>query len=242
MRRPVSARAGGLPSTGPGGGHSLDPTRLRRGHAATEHRETGRPPAGLGHIERLPGPAHGALRRTRAGRVPAIMQGRRVGPLAVPPRIEFRGRPSGLASWDSLQLDISVRVVSPRLGEAIADAAGEDVELVPATIVAAGQDLTGYSIVNATRSLQAIDLEASRYELVHGSDMILGFATGRFQAGFHGHALARTAPAVSAVPPGRSASCRRDPLLAPRGLAFWDASHLGLPASPASPHRDRRER
>ena len=171
-----------------------------------------------------------------------FMQGRRVGPLAVPPRIEFRGRPSGLASWDSLQLDISVRVVSPRLGEAIADAAGEDVELVPATIVAAGQDLTGYSIVNATRSLQAIDLEASRYELVHGSDMILGFTKVVFKPGSMGTLSLARHPRY---PPYLLVAQRLADeylSLAPRGLAFWDASHLGLPASPASPHRDRRER
>lgn len=108
------------------------------------------------------------------------------------PSFEFDASSSEVRSYDDLANNAMVPLVSARIQKILVEVAGDDVELIPAHIVAADGEVEGYALVNVMAKVHATDRTMSEFTLVPGTEAIMGFRKLVLVDGSLGtHALAR---------------------------------------------------
>lgn len=120
-------------------------------------------------------------------------KGKRIEVVAAMPTVRFDGRSRDLLAFDCLS-NTAAPLLSQRMAQALRDTCAQDVELVPARIVAADGVLDGWSLLNATATVRAINHKKSVYTMVPGTQAIMSFRHLEYLEGCLGdHQLARDA-------------------------------------------------
>lgn len=118
-------------------------------------------------------------------------QGRRLEDLP-PPTIRFDVRADQLREFDCLEHNGTIPIVSQRVSEVLLRICRDDVQLFPAVIRAIDSELVGYSLVNATREVAAVDYANSSFIPIPGTKAVMKFNRLRHRPGvFDGIHLAR---------------------------------------------------
>jgi hypothetical protein len=87
----------------------------------------------------------------------------------------FQAKASRLRRIDDLASTAMVPLVSHRLAALLEQLASSDVQLLPARIHAKDGVIEDYRVANATSAVSAVDLQRSKFSLVHGTDRIMSF-------------------------------------------------------------------
>ncbi|WP_398491878.1 hypothetical protein [Variovorax sp.] len=109
------------------------------------------------------------------------------------PVLRFDGRTRDLMAFDCLS-NTAAPMVSQRMAQVLHDACPQDIQLVPARIEAADGDLDGWSLLNVTATVLAINHKKSAYTTVPGTQEIMSFRHLEYLEGcLNEHQLARDA-------------------------------------------------
>lgn len=109
------------------------------------------------------------------------------------PTVRFDARTRDLLTFDCLS-NTAAPLISQRMAQALRDTCSQDVQLLPARIEAADGALDGWSLLNSTATVRAIDHEKSVYTMVRGTQAIMSFRHLEYLEGCLGeHQLARDA-------------------------------------------------
>ncbi|MDQ0027790.1 hypothetical protein J2X90_005626 [Variovorax paradoxus] len=122
-----------------------------------------------------------------------LRRGKRIEVNEAMPTVRFDGRTRDLLAFDCLS-NTAAPLVSQRMAQALRDSCAQDVQLVPARIEAADGVLDGWSLLNATATVRAINHRKSVYTMVPGTQAIMSFRHLEYLEGCLGeHQLARDA-------------------------------------------------
>jgi hypothetical protein len=109
-----------------------------------------------------------------------------------PPSIRFDVRADQLRKFDCLAHSGMIPLVSQRLSAVLSRVCPDDVQLFPAVVRAVDAELAGYSLVNATREVAAVDYADSSVVPIPGTDAVMKFNRLRHRLGvFDGIHIAR---------------------------------------------------
>ncbi|MDP9975350.1 hypothetical protein J2W39_006640 [Variovorax paradoxus] len=109
------------------------------------------------------------------------------------PTVRFDGQTRDLMAFDCLS-NTAAPLVSQRVVQALRDTCAQDVQLVPARIEAADGSLDGWSLLNVTATVRAVNHKKSVYTMVPGTQAIMSFRHLEYLEGCLGeHQLARDA-------------------------------------------------
>src|SRR5262245_32957850 len=111
-----------------------------------------------------------------------FLKGRPLGDLP-PPTIRFSIRVDRLRKFDCLAHSGMIPLVSQRLAAALSRVCSGDVQLFPAVVHATDAELVGYSLVNATRDVAAVDYAESSFVPIPGTDAVMKFNRLRHRPG-----------------------------------------------------------
>jgi hypothetical protein len=120
-----------------------------------------------------------------------FLKGRPLGD-APPATIRFSVRADRLRKFDCLAHSGMIPLVSQRLASVLARVCLDEVQLFPAVVHASDTELTGYSLVNATHEVAAVDYSKSSFVPIPGTDAVMKFNRLRHLSGaFDGIHIAR---------------------------------------------------
>jgi hypothetical protein len=85
------------------------------------------------------------------------------------PTVIFSAQAKELARFDDLANDAMVPLISDRLASTLQQQCGSDVQFIGTRVIAGGELLPGYRILNVTHKVKAIDHDESEYTRVPGS-------------------------------------------------------------------------
>ncbi len=116
--------------------------------------------------------------------------GHRLDPIPSPPTIVFEAAAAAeIGKFEMLTSTGLVPLLDERAATILGDAAGNDVQLIPARVMARDGEIGPFWLVNATRLVSCIDLPASSYTMIAGApEKILGFRHLRLLADAMGDA------------------------------------------------------
>ena len=86
-----------------------------------------------------------------------------------------------ILGWDNIPNRTGRPLVSRSLKKVLEDEAGDDIQSIPVILRTADGPVEGYALVNILTSVNALDLEASEYTLIPGTNEILGFRRVRYR-------------------------------------------------------------
>ncbi len=122
-----------------------------------------------------------------------LRKGKRIEVSEARPIVQFDELTHGLLTFDCLA-NTAAPLVSQRMAQVLLNTCERDFQLVPARIEAADGVLDGWSLLNATASVRAIDHSRSIYTMVPGTRAIMSFQHLEFlEDCLVGHQLARDA-------------------------------------------------
>lgn len=120
-----------------------------------------------------------------------LRKGKRIKVNEAMPTVQFDERTHCLLAFDCLS-NIAAPLISQRMAQVLLDICAQDVQLVPARIEAADGVLDGWSLLNATATVRAINHSKSVYTMVPGTQAIMGFRHLEFlEDCLVGHQIAR---------------------------------------------------
>lgn len=118
-------------------------------------------------------------------------EGRPLGDLP-PATIRFGVRADQLRKFDCLAHSGMVPLVSQRVSAVLSRVCPKDVQLFPAVVCVADGGLDGYSLVNATHEVAAVDYADSSFVPIPGTNAVMKFNRLRHRPGvFQGIHIAR---------------------------------------------------
>jgi hypothetical protein len=119
-------------------------------------------------------------------------EGRRLGFEAQVPVFHFEAVPARLLKLDALANNALIPLVNERVATILRSLCPQDVELVDSIVLARGQEVPGYKIVNVLSRVKGIDHSASECTLMSDGKAILGFRKLQYLDGcLRTHDLAR---------------------------------------------------
>lgn len=122
-----------------------------------------------------------------------LRRGKRIEVHEAVPTVRFDGRTRDLLAFDCLS-NTAAPLISQRMAQALRDTCSQDVQLLPARIEAADGGLDGWSLLNSTATVRAINHKKSVYTMVRGTQAIMSFRHLEYLEGCLGeHQLARDA-------------------------------------------------
>lgn len=122
-----------------------------------------------------------------------LRRGERIKGSEALPTVRFDGRTRDLMTFDCLA-NTAAPLVNQRVAQVLRDTCPEDIQLVPAKIEAADGGMDGWSLLNVTSKVLAIDHKKSAYTMVRGTQAIMSFRHLEYLEGCLGdHQLARDA-------------------------------------------------
>ncbi|MBN1514556.1 MAG: hypothetical protein JXB13_21245 [Phycisphaerae bacterium] len=95
--------------------------------------------------------------------------------------VRFDATASVLRQLDDLATNAMVPLVSARVVEVLVRIAARQVQLIPTKIMTLDGEMTDYSMVVATTSIQGIDHDSSQYVCVPGTSSIMKFTKLRYK-------------------------------------------------------------
>ena len=104
-------------------------------------------------------------------------------PLAQSPRALFDCREEELSRDDCIWTDARIPIVNERLKAFLSERSLEQMQFVDIEIFVEGKNIGGYYIVNALKTAEIIDIDASIYRCVPGSREIMSFSVLRAKKG-----------------------------------------------------------
>lgn len=120
-----------------------------------------------------------------------FQQARRLGKLP-PATIRFDLSADQLRKFDCLAHSGMIPLVSQRVTAVLSRVCPDNVQLFPAVVHAVDAELDGYSLVNATRDVAAVDYADSSFVPIPGTDAVMKFNRLRHRSGvFDGIHIAR---------------------------------------------------
>lgn len=91
------------------------------------------------------------------------------------PRFEFNAPAAKLEQYDVLPNSTQIPLVSPKVAESLRGLCPNDIQLFEANIIASGQEIQGFKLLNATHLVSCVDHANSDYSFIPGTDAIMGF-------------------------------------------------------------------
>lgn len=123
-----------------------------------------------------------------------FVQGERIGDGNAVPSFTFTGEPEVLKKFDVLPNNTMIPLISERVAQILTRVCRNDVELLTASVCAAGGKLSGFSLVNVLPRVASVDHGGSHFVLIPGTKQIMKFNRLRLKSEAMGtHHLAREA-------------------------------------------------
>lgn len=108
------------------------------------------------------------------------------------PCIQFSASPKDLADFDVLESNAMVPLVSTNVAQLLLEMCPVDCQLIDTDVIADGEKLTGYKLVNAVHLVSCVNHQESDCVYVPNADHIMKFNRLRLKPGCLGsHHLAR---------------------------------------------------
>ena len=121
-----------------------------------------------------------------------FVQGKRIGQPASIPSFTFAGEPEALMKYDILPNNTMVPLVSERVARILRGLCPDDIELITANIIAFGEKILGFNLVNILPQIASVDYEGSSFKCIPGTKQIMKFSQLKLKPNVLGaHHLAR---------------------------------------------------
>lgn len=91
------------------------------------------------------------------------------------PTIRFSVTKTKLEAYDCLPNSTMVPLLSPQASKDLSELCAGEVELIPTNVIAADGLLRGYSLLNATFMVPAVDFKTSQFSTIPGTNSIMSF-------------------------------------------------------------------
>lgn len=108
------------------------------------------------------------------------------------PSFAFAAEPEALREYDVLPNSAMIPLISERVARILTRLCPDDVQLITASVVAAGEKLSGFSLVNVVARVASVDHSGSKFTYIPGTKQIMKFNRLTFKPDALGsHHLAR---------------------------------------------------
>src|SRR5688572_6290504 len=104
-----------------------------------------------------------------------FVQGKRIGDGDAIPAFTFRGGPKVLRKYDVLPNSTMIPLVSERVAQILTRVCYNDVEFIKASVVAAGERLAEFCLVNVLPRVASVDHSCSNFLCIPGTKQIMKF-------------------------------------------------------------------
>jgi hypothetical protein len=104
-----------------------------------------------------------------------FVQGKRIGNCNAVPAFTFTGDPEILREYDVLANSTMIPLVSERVARILTRVCSDDLELLTASVHAAGEPVSGFSLVNVLPRVASVDHRGSNFIFIPGTQQIMKF-------------------------------------------------------------------
>jgi hypothetical protein len=121
-----------------------------------------------------------------------FVQGKQIGNGSAVPSFRFTGNPEALRKYDVLPNSTMIPLVSERVAQILTRVCRNDIELLTASVHAAGEKLSGFCLVNVLPRVASVDHGGSNFIFIPGTKQIMKFNRLKLKSDALGaHHLAR---------------------------------------------------